>query len=98
MENGIDVEDDEAVRRRGPYPEFRWRECSGYTRPHKKGTTHRAWKKEPGLLAGHIAAPILSVGYSFPDQAPTNVLIINAVDPKAGTAELKARAVKIAKA
>jgi len=41
---------------------------------------------------------LLFMGYSFPDQVPTNVLIINAVDPLSGTAELKACAVKIEKA
>ena len=38
---------------------------------------------------------LLFMGYSFPDQVPTNVLTINAVDPQSGTAELKACAVKI---
>jgi hypothetical protein len=35
------------------------------------------------------------MGFSFSDQVPTNVLTINAVDPKSGTAELKACAVKL---
>jgi anaerobic selenocysteine-containing dehydrogenase len=38
---------------------------------------------------------LLFMGYSFPDQVPTNVLTINAIDPQSGTAELKACAVKI---
>jgi formate dehydrogenase major subunit len=38
---------------------------------------------------------LVFLGYSFPDQVPTNVLTINAVDPLSGTAELKACAVKI---
>jgi len=41
---------------------------------------------------------LVFLGYSFPDQVPTNILTINAVDPLSGTAELKACAVKIEKA
>ena len=42
-----------------------------------------------------VKPELLFMGYSFPDQVPTNVLTINAIDPQSGTAELKACAVKI---
>jgi formate dehydrogenase major subunit len=35
--------------------------------------------------------------FHFPDQVPTNVLTIDAVDPKSGTAEFKAAAIRIEK-
>ena len=33
--------------------------------------------------------------FHFPDQADTNVLTINATDPRSGTAEFKATAVRV---
>jgi formate dehydrogenase major subunit len=33
----------------------------------------------------------------FPDQAATNVLTIDATDPKSGTAEFKASAIRVEK-
>jgi formate dehydrogenase major subunit len=33
--------------------------------------------------------------FHFPDEADTNVLTINATDPKSGTAEFKATAVRV---
>jgi predicted molibdopterin-dependent oxidoreductase YjgC len=49
-------------------------------------------------VTDRVRPGLLFMGYSFPDQVPTNVLTINAVDPQSGTAELKACAVKIAPA
>jgi anaerobic selenocysteine-containing dehydrogenase len=49
-------------------------------------------------VTDRVRPGLLFMGYSFPDQVPTNVLTINAVDPQSGTAELKACAVNIQKA
>ena len=49
-------------------------------------------------VTDRVRPGLLFMGYSFPDQVPTNVLTINAVDPQSGTAELKACAVNIAQA
>jgi predicted molibdopterin-dependent oxidoreductase YjgC len=46
-------------------------------------------------VTDRVRPGLVFLGYSFPDQVPTNVLTINAVDPQSGTAELKACAVKI---
>jgi anaerobic selenocysteine-containing dehydrogenase len=35
--------------------------------------------------------------FHFPDQVDTNVLTINATDPKSGTAEFKASAIRVEK-
>jgi formate dehydrogenase major subunit len=35
--------------------------------------------------------------FHFPDQVETNVLTIDAVDPKSGTAEFKASAIRVEK-
>jgi predicted molibdopterin-dependent oxidoreductase YjgC len=51
--------------------------------------------KVKARLTDRVRPGLVFLGYSFPDQVPTNVLTINAVDPKSGTAELKACAVKI---
>ena len=49
-------------------------------------------------VTDRVRPGLVFLGYSFPDQVPTNVLTINAVDPLSGTAELKACAVKIERA
>jgi formate dehydrogenase major subunit len=49
-------------------------------------------------VTDRVRPGLLFMGYSFPDQVPTNVLTINAIDPQSGTAELKACAVNIEKA
>ncbi len=49
-------------------------------------------------VTDRVRPGLLFLGYSFPDQVPTNVLTINAIDPQSGTAELKACAVNIEKA
>jgi formate dehydrogenase major subunit len=46
-------------------------------------------------VTDRVRPGLLFMGFSFPDQVPTNLLTINAVDPLSGTAELKACAVKI---
>ncbi len=46
-------------------------------------------------VTDRVRPGLLFMGYSFPDQVPTNVLTINAIDPQSGTAELKACAVKV---
>jgi len=51
--------------------------------------------KVKARVTDRVRPGLLFLGYSFPDQVPTNVLTINAVDPQSGTAELKACAVKI---
>ncbi len=51
--------------------------------------------KVKARVTDRVRPGLVFLGYSFPDQVPTNVLTINAVDPKSGTAELKACAVKI---
>jgi predicted molibdopterin-dependent oxidoreductase YjgC len=51
--------------------------------------------KVKARVTDRVRPGLVFLGYSFPDQVPTNVLTINAVDPLSGTAELKACAVKI---
>ena len=46
-------------------------------------------------VTDRVRPGLLFLGYSFPDQVPTNVLTINAIDPQTGTAELKACAVNV---
>ncbi|MGB3633422.1 MAG: molybdopterin dinucleotide binding domain-containing protein, partial [Rubrobacteraceae bacterium] len=46
-------------------------------------------------VTDRVRPGLLFMGYSFPDQVPTNVLTINAIDPMTGTAELKACAVSV---
>ncbi len=48
-------------------------------------------------VTDRVREGLLFMGYSFPDQVPTNVLTINSIDPNTGTAELKACAVQIEK-
>ena len=49
-------------------------------------------------VTDRVRPGLLFMGYSFPDQVPTNVLTINAIDSQSGTAELKACAVMIERA
>jgi len=60
----------------------------------RRGTVPRVKAR----VTDRVRPGLLFMGYSFPDQVPTNVLTINAVDPQSGTAELKACAVSIEKA
>ncbi|HYZ06961.1 MAG TPA: molybdopterin dinucleotide binding domain-containing protein [Rubrobacter sp.] len=57
----------------------------------RRGTVPRVKAR----VTDRVRPGLVFLGYSFPDQVPTNVLTINAVDPLSGTAELKACAVKL---
>jgi predicted molibdopterin-dependent oxidoreductase YjgC len=57
----------------------------------RRGTVPRVKAR----VTDRVRPGLLFLGCSFPDRVPTNVLTINAVDPRSGTAELKACAVKI---
>ena len=63
-------------------------------RVHSRRGTVEAVKAR---VTDRVRPGLLFMGYSFPDQVPTNVLTINAVDAQSGTAELKACAVSIEK-
>jgi formate dehydrogenase major subunit len=45
---------------------------------------------DPGLRPG-----LAFMTLHFPDDVPTNVLTIDATDPKSGTAEFKASAIRV---
>lgn len=52
-----------------------------------------------GIQRSHAVKPgVVFLTFHFPDHVKTNVLSIDATDPKSGTAEFKAAAVRIAKA
>ena len=70
-------------------------EDGGFVRVSSRRGTVEAVKAR---VTDRVRPGLLFMGYSFPDQVPTNVLTINAIDPQSGTAELKACAVKIEKA
>lgn len=46
-------------------------------------------------ITDKVSPSLVFLGYHFPEQAPVNQLTINAVDPRSGTAEFKACAVKV---
>jgi formate dehydrogenase major subunit len=56
----------------------------------RRGTVDAPVHVDPGLRAGLVFMTL-----HFPDQVETNVLTIDATDPKSGTAEFKATAVRI---
>lgn len=58
-----------------------------------RGSIEAPARIDPGLRAG-----LVFMTYHFPDEIDTNVLTIDATDPKAGTAEYKAAAVRVEKA
>jgi predicted molibdopterin-dependent oxidoreductase YjgC len=58
----------------------------------KRGAVEAPVKVDPGLRAG-----LTFMTLHFPDEVETNVLTIDAVDPKSGTAEFKAAAIRIEK-
>jgi len=84
VENGIDIEDNDAESH-----DLRTRRIVGI---------EEALRLRRSAVTDRVRAGLLFMGYSFPDQVPTNVLTINAIDPQSGTAELKACAVSIEKA
>lgn len=57
----------------------------------RRGTVERVRVR----VTDRVRSGLVFMGYSFPDEVPTNVLTINALDPQSGTAELKACAVNI---
>jgi predicted molibdopterin-dependent oxidoreductase YjgC len=58
----------------------------------RRGAVEAPIKIDPGLRAG-----LTFMTMHFPDEVETNILTIDAVDPKSGTAEFKAAAIRIEK-
>jgi predicted molibdopterin-dependent oxidoreductase YjgC len=56
----------------------------------RRGTVVAPLRVDPGLRAG-----LVFMTFHFPDEVATNVLTIDATDPRSGTAEFKACAVRI---
>jgi len=58
----------------------------------RRGSVHAPARIEPSLRRG-----LAFMTFHFPDQVETNVLTIDATDPKSGTAEFKATAIRVEK-
>jgi formate dehydrogenase major subunit len=58
----------------------------------RRGSVEAPVKIDPGLRPGLVFMTL-----HFPDEVETNILTIDAVDPKSGTAEFKASAVRVEK-
>jgi formate dehydrogenase major subunit len=58
----------------------------------RRGSVEAPVRFDPGLRPG-----LAFMTLHFPDQVATNELTIDAVDPKSGTSEFKATAVRIEK-
>jgi len=58
----------------------------------RRGAIEAPIKIDPGLRPG-----LTFMTMHFPDEVETNILTIDAVDPKSGTAEFKAAAIRIEK-
>ena len=58
----------------------------------RRGAVTAPVRIDPGLRAG-----LVFMTFHFPDEVDTNALTIDATDPKSGTAEFKAAAVRIEK-
>ncbi len=58
----------------------------------RRGSVEAPIRIDPDLRAG-----LVFMTFHFPDQVDTNLLTIDAIDPKSGTAEFKAAAVRIDK-
>jgi anaerobic selenocysteine-containing dehydrogenase len=58
----------------------------------RRGTVEAPVRIDPGLRAG-----LVFMSFHFPDEVDVNQLTIDATDPKSGTAEFKASAVRIEK-
>ena len=56
----------------------------------RRGSVRAPVRVDPGLTAG-----LAFMTFHFPDEVDTNLLTIDATDPKSGTAEFKAAAVRI---
>jgi formate dehydrogenase major subunit len=60
-------------------------------------TSRRGAVEAPVHIAAELRPGLVFMTFHFPDQVDTNVLTIDATDPKSGTAEYKASAVRIEK-
>jgi formate dehydrogenase major subunit len=60
-------------------------------------TSRRGWLEAPVRIDRGLRAGLVFMTLHFPDQVETNILTIDATDPKSGTAEFKASAVRIDK-
>lgn len=58
----------------------------------RRGAVEAPVRLDPGLRPG-----LAFMTLHFPDEVDTNILTINATDPKSGTAELKAAAIRVEK-
>ena len=58
----------------------------------RRGTISAPIRIDPSLRPG-----LVFMTYHFPDEVDTNIITIDATDPKSGTAEFKAAAVRIDK-
>ena len=56
----------------------------------RRGSVEAPVREDPGLRPG-----LAFMTFHFPEQVPTNQLTIDAQDPKAGTAEFKATAIRL---
>jgi len=59
--------------------------------------SRRGWAEAPVHLDDSLRPGLAFLSIHFPDQVATNVLTIDATDPKSGTAEFKAAAIRIEK-
>ena len=59
----------------------------------RRGSIEAPVRLDPGLRPG-----LAFMTFHFPDQIDVNILTIDATDPKSGTAEFKATAVRVEKA
>ncbi len=60
-------------------------------------TSRRGWITGPVHISASLPPGVVFLSFHFPDQVRTNVLSIDATDPRAGTAEFKAAAVRVEK-
>ena len=60
-------------------------------------TSRRGSIEAPVLIDRGLRAGVVFMTLHFPDDVATNLLTINAADPKSGTAEFKATAIRIEK-
>jgi predicted molibdopterin-dependent oxidoreductase YjgC len=60
-------------------------------------TSRRGAVRAPARVDAALKPGLVFMTLHFPDQVPTNFLTIDAFDPKSGTAEFKACAVRVAK-
>ena len=60
-------------------------------------SSRRGTVEVPIHIDADLQPGLVFMTFHFPDQVDTNILTINATDPKSGTAEFKAAAVRIDK-